>query len=109
MRAPDAAILILALVISWTFLRAHRNLNNQFNLFDLLMENGRLSRLACVFMGSFVMTTWLIVRLTLEGKLTEGFFSIYGGFWIVPIVAKMFSLNQPSESSTSTTHTESHG
>ena len=53
MRAADAAILIVALVIAWSFYRAHTNSTLSFNLFDLLMENGRLSRLACVFMGSF--------------------------------------------------------
>ena len=73
MRATDAALLIVAMVIAWSFIRAHRDKSNTFNLLDLLMENGRLSRIACAFMATLVVTSWVIVKLTVEGKLTETF------------------------------------
>lgn len=91
MRAEDAAPLIVALVIAWSFYRAHRDPNFRFDLFDLLMENGRVSRLACVFLGSFLVSSWVIVRLTIDGKMNEGMFIAYGTVWVAPIIAKLFS------------------
>lgn len=92
MRATDGALLIVALVVAWSFYRAHRDARmTSFNLFDLIMENGRVSKLACVFLGSFGVTSWLMVRLTLDGKMTEGYLTAYGALWIIPITAKLFS------------------
>lgn len=90
MRAGDGALLIVALVIAWSLYRAHRSADMAFNLFDLIMENGKVSRLACVFLGSFVVCSWVLVRLTIEGKLTEALFTAYGAIWVAPIIAKMF-------------------
>lgn len=100
MRATDAALLIVALVIAWSFIRAHQDKTNSFNVLDLLMENGRLSRLACAFMATLVVTSWVIVKLTVEAKLTEGLFAAYVAAWVAPIVAKLFS--GPSSTATAT-------
>jgi len=91
MRATDAALMIVALCVAWSFYRAHRNAAFTFNLFDLIMDNGRVSRLACVFLGSFLVTSWIMVRLTLDGKMTEGYMTAFGALWIIPITAKLFS------------------
>ncbi len=91
MRATDGALLIVALAIAWSMYRAHRNAAFTFNLFDLIMDNGRVSRLACVFIGSFLVTSWIMVRLTIDGKMTEGYMAAFGALWIVPITAKLFS------------------
>ena len=96
MRSADAAMVIIALVIAWSFYRAHRNSAFSFNVFDLIMENGRLSRLACVFMGSFGVSSWIMMRLTIDGKMTEGLFMAYGGVWVAPIIAKLFSNASPA-------------
>lgn len=93
MRVSDAALLILALVIGWSFYKAHKDETNQFNLLDLLMEGGRLSRIACAFMATLIVSSWVIVRLTLEGKLTDILYGAYLTAWVAPIVAKMFSGN----------------
>ena len=103
MRATDGALLIIALVIAWSVYRAHRNQENTFDVFDLLMENGRLSRIACAFMVTLIATTWIMVRLTFDGKMTEGYFIGYGGMWVAPIIAKMFGT--PATPSTTTTTT----
>ena len=97
MRAADAAILIISLVVAWSFYKAHTNKKLSFNLFDLLMENERLSRLACVFMGSFGVSSWIMVRATVDGKMTEGLFMAYGGVWVAPIIAKLFANTQPAK------------
>jgi len=90
MRSVDGALLIVSLAIAWSLYRANRAENN-FNLMDILMEGGRVSRLACVFMGSFVVSSWIMVRMTSEGKMTEGLFMAYGTVWVAPIIAKLFS------------------
>jgi hypothetical protein len=103
LRATDAALLIVALVIAWSFYRSHLNKTNTFDLFDLLMEGGRLSRIACAFMATLVVTSWVIIRLTIEGKLTEGLFTAYVAAWVAPIVAKLFSGPSSTATATSTT------
>ena len=97
MRAADAAILIVSLVIAWSFYKAHTNQDFNFNLFDLILENGKLSRLACVFMGSFAVSSWIMVRVTIDNKMTEGLFMAYGGVWVAPIIAKLFSTQPPAK------------
>ena len=97
MRAADAAILIIALVIAWSFYRAHTNRTYAFDLFDLIMEHGKLSRLACVFMGSFGVSSWVMVRATVDGKMTEGLFTAYGAIWVAPIIAKLFANQSPAK------------
>lgn len=91
MRATDGALLIVSLVIAWSFYRSHRDPEISFNLFDLLLENGKLSRIACAFMATLVVTSWVVIRLTVEGKLTEGLFTAYVAGWVAPIVAKLFT------------------
>ena len=99
----DAAFAVLVLLIAWSFYRAQKDSNfAAFNAFDLIMENGRLSRLACIFIASFGVSSWVIIRLTLDGKMTEGLFTAYCLAWVAPIIAKLFSPPQVT-SSTSTT------
>lgn len=102
MRAADASLLIVALVIAWSFYRAHRDKSFAFNLFDLLMENGRLSKVACIVMGAFTVHTWIMVRLTFDAKMSEGYLTIYGATWVAPLLARMF---MPMQSSTATATT----
>ena len=106
MRAADASLLIIALVIAWSVYRAHRRNDGafeNFNILDLLLENGRVSRLACAFMATLVVTSWIMVRLTLDGKMTEGYLIGYGGMWVAPIVAKLFTPQPASSTMTATT------
>ena len=97
MTTADGALLIIALVIAWSIYKAHKNEENNFNLMDLLMENGRVSRIACAFMTTLVITSWLMVTIASTGKMTEGYLAIYGGLWVTPIVAKLFSAAPPAE------------
>jgi hypothetical protein len=90
MKYTDGALLIIALTIAWSVYRANRN-SDEFNLIDLLMENGRVSRIACAFLTTLVVTSWIMVTLTATGKMTEGYMVAYGAMWVTPIVAKLFS------------------
>lgn len=105
MRATDAAMLIIALCVAWAFYRAQKDPAFSFNLFDLVMVDGKLSNKACVFVAAFAVTSWVIIRLTVTGKMTEGYYTAYGAMWIIPIVAKMFS--GPSTTTTQTDTTTS--
>ena len=90
LRAADGAMLIAVLAIGWSFYRAHMG-PHPFNLFDLLMEHGRVSKMSCILMGSFFVTSWLLIRLTIDGTVTEGYFTSYGGIWVAPLIARMFA------------------
>lgn len=87
---PELAILgIVAVAIIWTIYRAHRDSSFHFNLFDLLMENGKVSKISVAFMLTLGFSTWLMLHLTLHGKMTEGYFTTYGALWITPLVARV--------------------
>ena len=83
------ALALMCVVVVLSLWLAHKRRDIDFDLLDLLMENGRVSKIACTFLATFILTSWVIVKLTLEGKLTEGFLTVYGGFWVVPLVARV--------------------
>lgn len=90
----DIMALILAaalLVVILTSLSLHRNPDNHFDILDLFMENNHLSKAAVVMMGTFGLTTWMMVELTLSGKMTEGYFGLYAAAWITPVVVRLIT------------------
>lgn len=95
------AMFIVAIGIS--FWRLQRNQDNDFNLFDIIMEGGRVSRIAIAFMTTLVITSWIMIKLTIDQKMTEGFMMGYGAMWVAPIIAKLFSTNTTSFSQVSST------
>lgn len=93
-----------ALLAVFTMWRAHRDALSQFNALDLVMENGRVSKIALAFMIAFGVTTWAFAYLTVQGKMTEGLFLAYGSMWVAPLVVKVvFNKNEmPGTTSTTT-------
>lgn len=102
MKLADAALLIGMLALMWSFYKAQKNPAFSFDLFDLVMENGKLSKTAVAFMATLIVTSWVMLRLTLDGKLSDGIFLGYGAMWVAPLVAKLFSA-QPAAGTTTTT------
>ena len=90
-----ALLAVVALLIGLSLWRSQRA-DNSFDLLDLLMENGRVSRLAAAFAVSLVVTSWLMLKLCVDSEMTEGYLAIYGGLWVTPILTKMFATGQPS-------------
>lgn len=89
---PDLMQIILALaavLVVLSFWRAHHKKDVDFNVFDLIMENGRVSKIALAFMIVLAVTTWVVVDLQIKGHLTEGYFTTYGAMWVIPLVAKV--------------------
>lgn len=78
----------------FTIWRAQQRPN--FDFFDLFMENGRVSRIAFWFMAAGAVSTWVIIDLQINGKLSEGMFGLWLTAWVSPLIAKMvFGRNEP--------------
>lgn len=88
----DMTILVListGVVVLVSLLVAHKMPSVSFDLFDLLRENGRVSKISVAFMLVLGVTTWLIIHLTLHDKMTEGYLTSYGMMWVAPLVARV--------------------
>ena len=86
---PMNALLVLGLAfIVLTLWRAHLGRTNPLNAFDLVMEDGKLSRVAFAFMLVLGVTTWIMIDLQIKGKMTEGYLTSFGAMWVLPLVAK---------------------
>lgn len=98
----EAAGIVLLLIAAWSVYRANRTAGNNFDLLDMLRENGKVSKVACVFMGSWAALTYVFIGMYIAGKMTEGLFGLFGGITITPLIAKMFA-PAPAPSTTTTT------
>lgn len=98
-----AILAIAVLLILWTLERRSKSNESKFHFDDLLLdENGKTSKAACVMFGSFGVTTWCIVYLAANDKLTEGYFGAYLTAWVAPIVANIIKGRQEPPASTTT-------
>lgn len=75
-----------ALLAVYSFWRAHTRKGFDFNAFDLLMENGRVSRKAVFFVLAGLVSTWTIVHREIQGTLNEGFFGLWLAAWVTPLI-----------------------
>jgi hypothetical protein len=86
---------LLVLLIVRTLKRWNADPGNPIAIRDLLMENGKLSKGACVMMGAFAVTTWFILYYSLQGKMSEGYLGLYLAAWVTPVVARLI-VNAPT-------------
>lgn len=86
-------ILVLALavlLIMWALERRNKSAHSQISLDDLLIgDDGKMSKAATVMFGSFALTTWVVVYLTINDKLTDIIFGAYLTAWVFPVVANI--------------------
>lgn len=80
-----------SVLIVISFWRATRNHAVSFNALDLIMENGKAERKAVAFMVVLAVSIWVLIDLEMKGKMSEGYYTIFIGAWVIPIVAKMFA------------------
>lgn len=80
-------------LVAWSLHRAHKDPKNSINVVDLVLENGRISRIGFAFMTTLIFSLWFMIELETKGRMTEGYFTIFCTAWIAPIVAKLFSPN----------------
>jgi len=90
-------VLALAvLLILWALERKNQSKDSPISFDDLLLgDDGKMSKAACVMFGSFALTTWTIVYLTINDKLTEGYFGAYLAAWVLPAVTKLIKGPSP--------------
>lgn len=99
---------VMVIGIGLSFWRAQRDPSFNFDAFDLIMEGGRVSKIAVAFMLVLAVTTWVIIDMQIKGTLTEGMFGLYGGMWVLPLVAKVvFNKTEMPGNTTITSLTES--
>jgi hypothetical protein len=90
-------LICMALVLR-ALLRRDRDEASKISFDDLLLDpDGRMSKSAIVMFGSFAMTTWVIIYLTLAGKMTEGYMGLYLTAWVAPAVTKLIKGVPPPE------------
>lgn len=82
-------LVCVASLIIFSLWRAHISQTAPFDFFDLLTENGRISKIAVAFMTVLGVSTWVIVDLQIKAHLTEGIFGMWLGAWVTPLVAKV--------------------
>jgi hypothetical protein len=88
---------IMVLVAAVSIYRYEKNPSNNFNLVDLLLEDGRLSKWSLIIMLAFAIHSWALVVWVLRFSASTQDFLAYGGVWITPLIAKMFVPKTPSD------------
>lgn len=101
MSITQAAFIITILGIIWSIYRLHKSPNVDFNILDLLMENQRVSKVSCLVMGAFFVTSWIMVDLQANAHMTEGYLGLYAGAWVAPLIARL--MNPAVDTQTTTT------
>lgn len=87
---PVLILAVVLLIAVHVLIRLSKNHRSRIVLEDLLLgEDGTMSRSAFVLMASFVVTTWGMVFMWLNDKMTEGYFTAYLGVWATPAVVKL--------------------
>jgi len=76
-------------IIAISFWHAHKKQNFEFNAFDLIMSKGKVDKIALSYMLVLALSSWIMVDLQVSGKMTEGYFAIFIGAWITPLVSKV--------------------
>lgn len=109
------AIALVVLVILRLLIQRDKNTGSQLNLDDLLLgDDGKMSKAACVMLGAFLVTTWMMIYLTLQDKMTEGYLGIYAAAWIAPTVTRLIKgpgaeISTTTATATTTTVTPTPG
>lgn len=104
MLAVLAGTLLIGVLMLW---RAQKSKTVQFDAFDLIMENGKVSKIALAFIVSFAVTTWVLVYTAIQGKSVDALFGLYGTMWVAPLVVKViFNKNEMPGTISTTTVTQ---
>lgn len=92
----DITGLIILLVLIISIWKLHKDPKNSFNILDTIMDNGRVSKIAFVFMGSWLALTFVFIGQHFQNKMTDALYMAYGTVCFAPIIARMFSTSTPS-------------
>jgi hypothetical protein len=85
-------------LIAISFWYAQKKPFFQFDAFDLIMTDGKVDKIALSYMLVLALSSWIMVDLQINSKMTEGYFAIFIGAWITPLVSKVvFGKNEVSK------------
>ena len=88
----------VGIFLSYIVYRWNRDPDNPFELKDLVMENGKASRLGVTWLGSFLVMSFGFIHMIIHNTLTDTYAATYAGVWAIPIVSRMFT-QKPSDQS----------
>ncbi len=96
-------LLCSMLVIVRSLLRRSRmpKAESAIDLDDLVLEwderagQMRMSILRVGFIATWCLCAWVMVFLTLGGKMTEGYLGLFGALWVTPIVSAIIWGKKP--------------
>lgn len=95
----ELLLVAVAIYVFFSIKKLH-TAENSFDLSDLLMENGKASRISVIIMTTFAVTTWaFIYDVTKRKGIDVAILGAYGGMWIVPLVAKFFAVGEKKPAS----------
>ena len=98
------AVTLLALIA--VLIRRSRITSSPIHLDDLLLgDDGKVSKAAFVMLGSFFVTSWTILYLVINDKLSEWVFTAYVAAWVAPTVTRLI-VNQPLPATQTTAITQ---
>lgn len=93
-----ALLFVLVALLVWRALRRFTadETRKSFDVADLWMENGHVSKQAVLLLGSWGGTTWAFLYVTLTTKFDSStlgpyttFLLTYGGLWVSPLLARI--------------------
>lgn len=91
-----ALLLLMCLfAIVRSLMRKSADQDDEFSFVDFIMERDPItakrsaSVLRGAYIGSFVFSIWLMVYLAMADKMTEMYFTIFNGSWVLPLTAYM--------------------
>jgi hypothetical protein len=76
------------LSIIFAFWRAHK-LRTDFDIVDLVMQDGKISRIGTAFMLTLLVSSWVIINKQMKGELDSTTFSLWMAAWVGPLVARV--------------------
>jgi hypothetical protein len=84
-------LLLVAMLLARSFFKRDKDSSSAIKLDDLLVDplTGKISKAAAVLMGSFAISSWVIIYITLTGKLTDVLFAAYLAVYATPAVVKI--------------------
>ncbi len=86
------AFVLSVLLVVRALVKRDQSATSQLSFDDLLLgDDGKASKGAAVMFGAFGCTTWLMVYLALQSKMTEGYLAAYLAAWVAPTITKLIT------------------
>lgn len=82
------AMVVIILGLAIALYRANK-LRNDFQLVDLIMQDGKASRIGFAYIATLFVSSFVVIHSEWQGRLTELLFTAYLGAWVLPLVARV--------------------